>query len=158
MVLIVLMFKYSFLFRWLMNLWPPFLLTGIHVTHITKDFRKVTVELRMRAWNKNSVGVHFGGSLFAMTDPFYMLTLSACLGKHYYVWDKRADIDYVKPGRGTVKAHFEITDQLLDDIIVNTSGGEKYLPELMVYVTDEDDELVAKLKRTLYVRKKPQHR
>lgn len=158
MVFIVLMFKYAFLFRWLMNLWPPFLLTGIHVTNVSKDFRKVTVELRMRPWNKNSVGVHFGGSLYAMTDPFYMLTLSACLGKEYFVWDKSADIDYIKPGRGTVKAHFEITEQLLDDIIVNTASGEKYLPELVIYVTDENDELVAKLNRTLYIRKKPRHR
>lgn len=58
------------LFRHGINLWPPFLLAGIHVTKVSRDFRDIDVELRMRPWNRNYVGTHFGGSLFAMTDPF----------------------------------------------------------------------------------------
>ena len=56
--------------RWIFNLWPPFAASGIHVTHLSKDWRHARVELRMRPWNRNYVGTHFGGSLFAMTDPF----------------------------------------------------------------------------------------
>ena len=59
--------------RLLMNLWPPFLCTGIHVERIARDWRSARVALRMRPWNRNYVGTHFGGSLFAMTDPFWML-------------------------------------------------------------------------------------
>ncbi len=56
--------------RWALNLWPPFLFAGIRVRAIADDFRHARAELRMRPWNRNSVGTHLGGSLFAMTDPF----------------------------------------------------------------------------------------
>ena len=152
------MFKFSWLFKFLLNYWPPFLLTGIHITNMAKDFSYAKVELRMRFWNKNAVGTHFGGSLFAMTDPFYMLLLMARLGKGYYVWDKFADIDYVKPGKGRVYAEFHITDELISDIKNQTESGDKYLPVLPVKVIDEKGDVVVTLNRTLYIRKKKRHR
>jgi hypothetical protein len=74
-------------FRHLINLWPPFLLTGIHATRVTADYREVDCELRQRWYNRNYVGTHFGGSLFSMTDPWYMLMLMHILGRDYLVWD-----------------------------------------------------------------------
>ena len=56
--------------RLLMNLWPPFLFAGIRVTAMGDGFRHARVELHQRWYNRNYVGTHFGGSLFAMTDPF----------------------------------------------------------------------------------------
>ena len=76
------------------------------------------------------------------------------LGKDYVVWDKSADIDYIKPGKGTVTAEFLITDAFIDDILANTAQGEKYLPQIPVYVKDEQGEVVAKLNRTIYIRRK----
>tara|TARA_Y100001956_G_C4120806_1_gene187297 strand:- start:114 stop:581 length:468 start_codon:yes stop_codon:yes gene_type:complete len=140
--------------KFIMNVWPPFLLTGIHITYLSKDFRQATIEMRMHWWNKNIVGSHFGGSLFAMTDPFYMLLLMANLGKEYLVWDKFADIDFIKPGYGTVTAQFNVTDDMLTDIKKNTASGDKYLPTYDVLIKDKQGNDVALLKRTLYVRKK----
>ena len=144
--------------KWLLNLWPPFFFTGIRVVYISKDFREAKVELRMRPWNKNAVGAHFGGSLYAMTDPFYMLLILQQLGSRYYVWDKKADIDYIKPGKGVVTAEFHISEELINDIIHQTADGDKYLPEYPVNVYDSQGELVAKLNRQMYIRKKRQHR
>ena len=75
--------------RWI-NLWPPFLGAGIRVKRIAPDMKAVDVEMKLRWWNANYVGTHFGGSLFAMTDAFYMLMLMANLGGDYIVWDKAA--------------------------------------------------------------------
>ena len=83
-----------------------------------------------------------------------MLLIMSRLGKDYVVWDKSADIDYIKPGKGTVTAEFIITDALIEDILAHTAAGEKYLPELPVYVKDAEGEIVAKLNRTLYIRRK----
>jgi hypothetical protein len=83
--------------RWV-NFWPPFLGAGVRVKHIAGDMRAVDVEMRLRWWNANYVGTHFGGSLFAMTDAFYMLMLMANLGREYIVWDKAATIRYKKRG------------------------------------------------------------
>ena len=148
------MIRKAWLAKLVMNLWPPFLLTGIHITHLSKDFRTTRVEMRMRWWNKNIVGSHFGGSLFAMTDPFYMLLLMANLGDKYIVWDKFADIDFIKPGYGTVTAEFSLTDDMLADIKQHTDCGKKYLPEYAVAIKDQQGETVALVKRTLYIRKK----
>ena len=65
--------------RWI-NLWPPFLGAGIRVKRIAPDMKAVDVEMKLRWWNANYVGTHFGGSLFAITDAFYMLMLMANLG------------------------------------------------------------------------------
>jgi acyl-coenzyme A thioesterase PaaI-like protein len=141
-------------FRRLMNLWPPFFFAGIRVVRIAEDWREVEVELRLGRLNRNYVGVHFGGSLFAMTDPFYMLMLVHVLGRDYTVWDKAATIDYVKPGRGTVTARFRLEDERIDEIRAAAADGSKVLPVFRCDVHDTAGDLVARIDRTLYVRRK----
>lgn len=140
--------------RWALNCWPPFLFTGIKIKSISHDYTDVVVELRLRFWNTNAFGCHFGGSLFAMTDPFYALMLVAKLGNDYIVWDKAADIDFIKPGKGKVTALFHIENDLLEDIKLHTVEGKKYLPKLTVDIRDQQGETVALLHRTLYIRNK----
>lgn len=140
--------------RRVLNLWPPFLFAGIHVADIGDDWRHARVELRMRPWNRNYVGSHFGGSLFAMTDPFWMLLAIHALGPDYIVWDKAGEIEFVKPGRGTVSARFRIDEAMLDEIRAATAGGEKHLRWCPVDVVDAEGEVVARVRKQLYVRRK----
>ena len=141
-----------------MNLWPPFLFTGIHVAAISPDWRHARVELRMRPWNRNYVGTHFGGSLFAMTDPFWMLLLMPLLGRDYYVWDQSGTIDFLKPGRGTVSTRFDIDDAVLEEIRQATAGGAKYLRWFENEVLDAEGDGVARARKQVYVRRKPDRR
>ncbi|WP_434027594.1 DUF4442 domain-containing protein [[Pseudomonas] boreopolis] len=143
------------LLRFGLNLWPPFLFTGIHVTTLAEDYRHARVELRMRPWNRNYVRTHFGGSLFAMTDPFWMLLVMHNVGRDYYVWDKAGTIEFVKPGRGTVLAEFRLDDALLEEIRAATAGGEKYLRWFENEVTDAQGDVVARVRKQLYVKRKP---
>lgn len=142
-------------FRHGLNLWPPFLATGIHVTHLSDDWRHARVELRLRPWNRNAVGTHFGGSLFAMTDPFWMLLVMRSLGPDYYVWDRAATIDFRKPGRGVVHASFDLDDATLALLREGTAGGEKLLHWFDTPVLDADGETVAHVRKQVYVRRKP---
>ncbi|TWI10625.1 DUF4442 domain-containing protein [Aerolutibacter ruishenii] len=141
-----------------LNWWPPFLFAGIHVTALAADFRHARVELRMRPWNRNYVGSHFGGSLFAMTDPFWMLLALNALGPEYYVWDKEGAIEFVKPGRGVVRADFDLAPHVLDEIRQATAGGGKCLRWFSSDVVDDRGEVVARIRKQLYVRRKPEHR
>ena len=143
--------------RWI-NLWPPFLGAGIRVTRIAPDMKAVDVEMKLRWWNANYVGTHFGGSLFALTDAFYMLMLMANLGRDYIVWDKAASIRYRKPGKGAVHAEFRLSDAQLDDIREKLKTLEKYEPTFQVEVKDESGEVVAAVEKLLYVRKKNRFR
>jgi len=137
-----------------MNLWPPFLGAGIKVKHIAADFREVVVSMKLRWYNRNYVGTHFGGSLAAMTDPFYMLMLIHILGSEYTVWDKTSTIDFIAPGRGTVTARFSLDDDQIAEIKNETASGNAYFPELSVDIVNGSEEVVARVNKKLYVRKK----
>lgn len=142
------------LFQFILNVYPPYLGTGIHVVRIAPDYREILVEMKLRWYNRNYVRTHFGGSLYAMTDPFFMLMLLQILGKDYIVWDRKATIDFIRPGRGRVQAHFLITDQQIADIISKTVDGSKYQPHFLVDITDTAGERVAQVTKTLYIRRK----
>lgn len=141
-----------------MKWWPPFLGAGIRVRCLSDDFREAIVELRLGRLNRNAVGTHFGGSLYAMADPFYALMLLHNLGPEYLVWDKSGSIEYLTPGRGTVSARFVLTEGRLAEIRAQAAGGDKVLPEFDVDITDPSGTVVAKVHKTLYVRLKPRHR
>ena len=136
------------------NFWPPFLGAGIRVKHIASDMKSVDVEMKLRWWNANYVGTHFGGSLFAMTDAFYMLMLMANLGRDYIVWDKAARIRYRQPGKGTVRAEFRLTDTQLDDIREKLRTLPKYEPTFRVEVKDEQGTVIAEVEKLLYIKRK----
>ena len=138
----------------LINLYPPYWGTGISVKSISPDYRQICVQMKMRWYNRNYVKTHFGGSLYAMTDPFYMLMLIHLLGKEFIVWDKTAHIDFIKPAQGTVTARFLIQEEQIEKIINMTSGGQKYFPEFSVNIENEAREKVARVLKTLYIRKK----
>jgi hypothetical protein len=134
--------------------YPPLLAAGIWVKRISPDCREIDVEMKLRFWNANYVGTHYGGSLYSMTDPFYMLILIQNLGRDYIVWDKSANIRFRKPGRGKVRAEFRISDEQLDDIRRTLETQEKDEPVFTVEVKDESGEVVAVVQKMLYIRKK----
>ncbi|TWT17585.1 DUF4442 domain-containing protein [Luteimonas marina] len=140
--------------RWIFNLWPPFAFAGIHVTALSHDWRHARVELRMRPWNRNYVGTHFGGSLFAMTDPFWMILVKERLGRGYIVWDRAAEIEFVKPGKGTVVAGFELDDATLEAIRAQAASGDKVLHWFDTAITDRAGDVVARVRKQVYVRRK----
>ena len=136
-----------------MNLWPPFIGAGIHVLHIAEDFREVKVRMALRWYNRNYVGTHFGGSLYAMTDPFFMLMLIHNLGRDYVVWDKSSRIHYRAPGRGTVFADFRLSEEQVAAVRAECADGEKHEPTFSVDVTDASGKTIATVEKTLHVRR-----
>jgi len=142
------------LFRHIMNLWPPFLGAGIRVEYISMDWRKIITHLRLYGLNRNYMGTHFGGSLFAMTDPFYMLMLIRTLGKDYNVWDKTGSIEFIKPVKGTVTATFTLTEKRLRQIREKAAQGEKHFENFSIDVVDMNHEVIARVNKTIYIRKR----
>lgn len=138
----------------LMRFWPPFLGAGVSVDFISNNFDRIDVSMRMRFWNKNYVKTHFGGSLYSMTDPFYMLMLMEKLGRDYIVWDKSATINFKKPGKGKVFASFVLNDLQINQIKADVLEKNKVYPEFVVNVIDEQGDIVCVVTKTLYVKKK----
>ena len=140
--------------RRVVNWWPPFLASGIRVTRLDSDWRAVDVELRLHWWNTNYVGTHYGGSLYSMTDPFYMLMLMENLGREYVVWDKSACIRFRRPGKGTVRAQFNLSEERLNEIRTALQSQEKIEPTFEVAVVDAEGKVVAEVQKVLSVRRK----
>jgi hypothetical protein len=145
-------------FRRLLNLWPPFLFNSIRVLHLAEDWREARVVLRLRPWNRNYVRSQFGGNLFSMTDPFWMLLAMHRLGGDYYVWDKAGAIDFVAPGREDVYASFHLTDAMVDELRAAAAGGDKVLRWFETEVMTASGQVVARVRKQLYVRLKPKAR
>ncbi len=134
------------------NFYPPFLGAGIRSRNL--DERTIRVEMKLTSLNRNLVGVHFGGSLYAMCDPWYMLILMRLLGTDYIVWDKAARIQFLQPGRGTVTATFHIPPERVDEIRAAVADGQKFEPTFTVDVLDTQGQAIARVEKLLYVRRK----
>ncbi len=137
--------------------YPPYLGAGIRVTRVDPRLREIEVEMKLRPWNQNYVGTHFGGSLYAMCDPFYMLMVMQSLGPGYVVWDKSATIDFLKPGRGRVRARFEVSDEQLARIRETVQQDGKAHPRFEVTVVDDAGAAVARVGKVLSVKKRGEH-
>jgi len=136
--------------------WPPFFSSGIKVDSINEEFTSIKVSMKQYPYNTNYVGVHFGGSLYSMSDPFYMFILLEHLSPNFIVWDKEASIKFIKPATGKVNVSFEIPLSEIDKIKEQALKLEKYEPEFETYIYNENNEVVAKVWKKLYVRKKAQ--
>ena len=145
---------YPRLFRLIINCWPPYLGAAITVTHIAQDWRTIRVAMKLTWYNRNYVNSHFGGNLFAMTDPFFMLMLLRNLGRDYIVWDTAAKIAFLAPGRGRVTAHFQLEPERIAAIIAKAASGEKLLERFRIDIHNEQGERVASVKKTLYIKRK----
>lgn len=141
--------------RLLFNVYPPYLMTGITVREIAPDWRRVVVHMGLHWYNRNYFGTHFGASLYAMTDPFFVIMLARNIGPDYIVWDRSAEIEFLRPGRGRVSAVFELTPAMIAAVLEATAGGEKYQPSWPVEVRDAHGTAVARVSKTLHVRRKP---
>lgn len=139
---------------WLANLYPPFWACGIFVRHISRDFSTIDVRLYSYGLNLNYVGTHFGGSLSAMADPWFMIILIQRLGKEFIVWDKGARIEFKRPGRGTLRATFHFSDEEIQAVREKALAQEKYIFEKQVEIKNNHGEVVAVVDKVLYVRKK----
>ncbi len=137
----------------MINLYPPFLGAGIRVRRAS-DGRTFDVRMRLAFFNRNYVGTHFGGSLYSMCDPFFMLILMHALGPDYLVWDKAASIRFLRPGRGTVRATFQIPEERIEEIRRAADASGRVEPAFTARVVGEDGEVVAEVDKTLYVRRR----
>jgi acyl-coenzyme A thioesterase PaaI-like protein len=150
----IVIMNHPWLFKIIMNSWPPYLGAGIYVEAISPEWQRISVAMKLRWYNRNYVNSHFGGNLFSMTDPFYMLMLLRNLGNDYIVWDTSARIKFLKPGRSNVSAHFELEKTRMEEIREKAATGETILERFHVDVVDESGGRIATVAKTLYIKKK----
>ena len=137
-----------------MSLWMPNLFSGILVRRFSEDWTTATVELHVNVFTRNYVKTAFGGSLSAMTDPYFFMLVHHQLGNDHVVWDTRGDISFLKPGRGVLTAHFHVPPERVADIRERARGGAKVLEWFETDIIDASGDVVAHVRREVYVREK----
>lgn len=128
------------------------MLTGISVKEHDLDQGVIVSQLKTHWWNANYFGTHFGGSLQAMCDPFYVMILFHGLGTGYYLWDKETSIKFVKAIREPVTARFEIPPADMAEIKKLAETGAKVEPSYSTEVLGPDGEVVARVRKKLYIK------
>lgn len=139
----------------LLNLYPPYIGAGIKVEHISPNWNQITASMKVRWYNRNAVGTHFGGSIYSMIDPHIMLILMKKLGKEYWVWDSAAEIEFIKATRKKITAQIQVDDTEIERIKALDNTGKKQFPEFHIAIIDSDNSLIARVKKVLYVKKRP---
>jgi acyl-coenzyme A thioesterase PaaI-like protein len=136
-----------------MNLFPAYWGSGGRVTYIAADFREVRVKVPLSWQTRNLVGTTFGGSMFAATDPIYMIMLIRLLGPEYVVWDKGGSIRFLKPGRGTLRARFVVPEDETDAIKEMLRSQRSIDRIYSVELVSDDETVHARVERTIYIRR-----
>jgi acyl-coenzyme A thioesterase PaaI-like protein len=137
---------------YLLSFYPPFMGTGIWVKKVTKTTIKV---IMLDLWyNRNVYGTHFGGSLYAMCDPFFILILHRNLGNNYIYWDKSAKINYLKPGNGKVEAIFEIPLAQIDTIKKEIEIEKRKSFVFTTSILDNSGSTIATVEKEIFLKKK----
>ncbi|MGV1010074.1 MAG: DUF4442 domain-containing protein [Dermatophilaceae bacterium] len=141
--------------RRVMNLWPPFVFAGIRVVDIAPDWSSAKVRLKLNLMTRNYVGTQFGGSMFSMTDPFWMILFIHRLGPDYVVWDQRAEIEFRRPGKTHLETEFVVDPVVVQQLRKAADQGEKVLRWFENDIVDKSGDVVARVRRQLYVRRRP---
>ena len=137
----------------MLSAFPVFIAAGVRVTHVSKSLDRVDVEMGLHPWNVNWVGSHFGGSLYAMCDPFLMILLMERLGPEFVVWDKAATIRFRRPGRTRVRASFHVDDARLAEIRAEVAAQGRAQPTFEIDVVDDQGDVVCQVQKVLSVKR-----
>ena len=140
--------------KFMLNHYAPYTGAGIEIAKIDLPNYHIRVKMPLTRKNQNIVGVHFGGSLYSMVDPFYMLLLMHHLGPKYIVWDKTATIKFLTPSRGTVYADIRLDFQEVEQIKTLTKNYTPVIRRYSLNIFDEAGLRITEIEKTLYIRRK----
>jgi acyl-coenzyme A thioesterase PaaI-like protein len=138
--------------RLALNFFPAFRGSGGRLTYVESDWSRVKVKLPLSWRTRNYVGTIYGGSMYGAVDPVYMVMLIRMLGRDYIVWDKAAHIQFLKPGKTTLYADFEISQEELEEIKTAAREVGKIEREFIVHLKDKDGVIHATCTKLLSIR------
>ncbi len=140
--------------KFMINHYSPYRGAGIAIETMDLDNYHIRVKMPLTRKNRNIVGTHFGGSLYSMVDPFYMLILMHHLGHKYIVWDKSATINFISPGRNTVYADIKLSAVEIAEIKQLAENHEPVLRHYTLNIIDDAGTRIAEVEKVLYIRRK----
>ncbi len=144
--------KSSTLFKYGFTLSPMYRRTTGKILAVSEDLHRVSLKIPLSLKNKNYVGSIFGGSLFAATDPIYMIQLIQILGENYVVWDKETTIKFKKPAFKDAYAVFIFDSNEIEDIKSRVQLEKEINFIKKLKITDKEKVVTfSEVQKTIYV-------
>ncbi|UTO19260.1 DUF4442 domain-containing protein [Acinetobacter sp. Z1] len=140
--------------KFMINHYSPYRGAGISIETFDLDNYHIRIKMPLTRKNRNIVGTHFGGSLYSMVDPFYMLLLMHHLGHKYIIWDKSASINFLSPGRNTVYADIQLSASEIMEIKKLAENHEPVFRHYTLNIVDDTGTRIAEVEKVLYIRRK----
>lgn len=144
-----------FIFKWMMNLYPPFLFGRIRVKKVSNDFTYIRVKINSSLLNKNLSSTLFGGTMFSAADPFYALMYWQIFAHRYdqrvRVWLKAANIKYVQPAIGNQILEFRLQEEDILSAKEALDKKGKYVKTHEVLIKNKHQEISAIVQLDTYV-------
>ncbi len=132
------------------NFFPCFRRTGARITSISADLRQVEISLPLNWKTKGYFGVTFGGSIYGASDPILMVMYNVLLEGEAKVWDKRAEIDFLRPGTSKLTARFSISDEDLTEVRRRLAEDRKFDRRHVIEWRDEKGRVCAQVAKDLH--------
>lgn len=146
-----LFFSDSIIFKYGFNISPMYRRTTGRITFVADDLLQIEVKISKSFKNKNYVGSIFGGSLYAATDPIFMIQLIHILGDNYVVWDKASTVLYKRPAFSDAFATFRFTSDEIDQIKKDVAAKKEIDLVKKLNITDQENLVFVELTKTLYI-------
>lgn len=141
--------------KWAMRFYPPMLFQRIWVKRFHPEFRGVEVKVFKSILNINYNKSIFGGTIYAAADPFYaVLFYQLMLRKGYkiIVWQKAAEVFFLKPGRSDLYFNIYISVEEIDHICSLMESDGKAEHRCMLEITDSEGDVTARVSNLVYIR------
>jgi acyl-coenzyme A thioesterase PaaI-like protein len=147
----------SWIFKLMMNLYPPFLFGRVRIQKVSKDYKNVEVCIKKSLLNKNLSGTLFGGTLFSAADPFYALMYWQNFAHQFNwkvrVWLKSAEIKYKKPAVGNMYLQFILSQEAIEAAKADLEIQGKHNQNHEVLIKNKAGEVCAVVNLVTYVGK-----
>ena len=121
------------------------------IESVSKDMLEVRIRVKLHWKNRNYVNSIFGGSMFSAIDPIPMMQLTWILGRDYVVWDRSAEIKFKRPGRETIRAVSQFTEEELRQIREQVAESKELDVFKTIQFLDGAGKVVCEIDKVMYV-------
>lgn len=144
----------SRLMRYAVNATPVFRATGAWITFISADMRLVKLRLPLKLKTRNPMGTMCGGNMYSAVHGIHAVMLMRNLGKDYVCVDRLSIIKFLKPGKGTLYAQFELVQAEIDAVKVLAQAQGRIDRQYRVELKDANGMVCGEVTCTVNVRRK----
>lgn len=92
--------------------------------------------------------------MYAAVDPIWMVLLIRALGDDYVVWNRLGSIEFLRPGRSTLRARFLLEESEVDSIRDALEGEPSVERTWSTDLVSSAGEVHAVVAVTVHVRKR----